>query len=297
MEDGALEHGTNSTSSPLHPPIHKRIHAYFGQEIDGDSWRFILIALIIAFIAGMTMVQFSEDFPINVFAQPQQLFYLATPLDPDGSYRVIGTAFGCFVVAVLVVGQIAVQTGWRQKRGWLVGSAVVQTIGMIVAGSLRIKEPSYNMGLMLPEVAIMATVGGIQIATMRCLEGRVNKVNTIQFFGALVNMLIDKRLWKCKNPNRNIRALFILSVIGGASVGVWIYEAAFAAGGSGLTLLVCAFLKGTLVVGGLLLVPGKRGVDRSWKAATGKENTPYQGKLGSLSSFGYESVWPITYDL
>lgn len=110
---------------------------------------------------------------------------------------------------------------------------------------------------MLPQVALMALTGGLQLATIRPLHGRVNKVNTIQFFGAFFNILIDKNLLRKRNANRDVRVLFVSSIIGGASFGYWVYSNTSEVGGAGTTLLLCASMKAFIIAPLLLGMPIK----------------------------------------
>lgn len=248
------------TGSPncYRPPFCKRAKNWLAEDLDGDDWRLIGVTLLITLLSGMTLVVFSLDFPVEVFNQPGFLLRLATPLPSDVSVLLLATAFGCFIGSCFVVGQIGVQTNWKQTRAWLVSMTLLQALLTAAAAILRINNTSNGPGeLMLPEIGLMALTGGIQIATLRILSGRVNKCNTIQFFGAMVNMLIDKNLWKRRNAGRDVRLLFVASIIAGGSLGVWIYNETWQASGSGCTLLVCAGVKGTVIAGMLLLVPRK----------------------------------------
>ena len=155
----------------------------------------------------------------------------------------IGIAFGFFLVAGWITGQVGHVVGPR-SRLWIVFCNLVQSLLVFFAAAIQY---TYGVELESPRtmvvIGLLAFAAGSQVVLSRSLA--ITEISTAMATAAWVDLLVDPRLLAAKNRPRNRRLSFLVAIVAGAFFGAGIYRtlgSATAVLFSGVGKLVVTFM-------------------------------------------------------
>lgn len=154
----------------------------------------------------------------------------------------VGVSIGVFIAGAAFFGHLGHIT--RQRlRIWLLVSNLFQALLVLAAAAIRYFDmPRQGTGASaLAIIALLSFAESGQIAT--ALNVNMPELNTCMITGALIMLCTDQNLFKLKNPKRDRRLAFFLSMLLGNYAG----SAALSQYSPSLVLVLVAALKGFLV--------------------------------------------------
>ncbi|KAF2136092.1 uncharacterized protein K452DRAFT_303028 [Aplosporella prunicola CBS 121167] len=206
-------------------PFAQRWAGYLKQEIAIDS----LLEMELYILTFATGIQDAMTFAFfGVFCSKQTGNLVNFALSALESHAVLQTeaniavSFCCFILGAAIFGHFNNFVG-KKRRGWLMFVNAWQTA--LILSATGVRYWSLNHGIQdsgadpsaLACIALLALASGGQISL--ALSVGMPEVNTTMVTGAIVMLAHDKKLITVRNPGRNRKVFFILSLLAGSFMG------------------------------------------------------------------------------
>lgn len=235
----------SETSKPRRTPISK-LWDYLNEDIREDLFLEIEL-LVLTFATGIQDAAAWPDYSCFASNQTGNTLFLIIGAAgmSENKYNIpnIGASLLMFFLGALVLGQLGNYFGMR-KRMWLLISNVVQTGLIFLALAIQISGPVKRDGLdAMLVVGLMAFSSGGQVAMARSLK--ITEITTAAATAAIVDLGVDPDLGKLRNRFRNRRLMFLVMLVAGCFVGIFVQREL----GSRIPILLCGGLKGIVCFG------------------------------------------------
>ncbi|KAK9327129.1 hypothetical protein V1520DRAFT_349653 [Lipomyces starkeyi] len=194
-------------------------YSYWMDDISTKNIDFLLVWL--SFSTGIidaTTYAFFNVFVSNMTGNVTFLALAVSQLHMDSiSAPNSVIAMVSFCVGISISGQLGHVFG-DDRRWWLFTTLMAQSLLVVVAviltSTMRFDaSDTKTLGLLVP----LAMSYGAQAATSRGLG--ITEIPTVNITGAMIDLFLDKSVFKLANRPRNRRAAFILALFAGASIG------------------------------------------------------------------------------
>ncbi|KAF1988256.1 hypothetical protein K402DRAFT_445502 [Aulographum hederae CBS 113979] len=204
-------------------PKGRRLRAFMAQEIHQDillEIELLILTVATGILDSMTFIYYAVF--VSKMTGNSILVGLASiqPSLFNGGYSNeanVGIALGLFFSGAAFFGHLGELLG-QKRRGWLVATNFIQTGLVFGAAAIRFWGPRTTFGPhALGTIALLSFAHGGQIALALCV--RMPELNTTMVTGAFVMLAVDRRIFAKKNPARNRRIAFFLSLILGSVIG------------------------------------------------------------------------------
>ncbi|GAB7352084.1 hypothetical protein MBLNU459_g2585t1 [Dothideomycetes sp. NU459] len=194
--------------------------AFFGQEIASDILLDVEL-LILSFATGILDATTFAFYSVFVSKQTGNTILLAlSALESDAVVQTepnVAVALSLFIAGSAIFGHAGNWIG-QKRRLWLLVTNVIQTALVFAAAALRFWGSDQQRGpFALGVIALLSFACGGQISLALCV--RMPELNTTMITGALVQFVVDDKVFHKNNVARNRRVAFYFSMLGGAFVG------------------------------------------------------------------------------
>ncbi|KAI7355418.1 hypothetical protein KC354_g10793 [Hortaea werneckii] len=275
LRGDSRDSSTTPSTKPLVPPAHAW-RTLFSQEIAHD-WVLELQLMLMTVSTGILDATTFSTFSVFATKQTGNTLFLALyafghpSLGPEVEKNV-ATSISLFVLGAAFFGHLS-RYVHQKRRAWLLASNLFQTVLLFAATAIRHWAPHSETGpATLGILALTSFASGGQI--VGAVTVGMAELNTTMITGTLVQLSNDSKLFKPRNPTRNRRLGFFVSLLIGCFAGVGAVRYRDASVG----LLVAACVKGLASVSfifnhGMIVVdeavdPEKRQERRASGAAT-----------------------------